>query len=350
MADVQRAGDVGGGDDDDKLGFVRPHLWLEEAFLLPPLVPRRLHVLRVVRLGHRHDVRVLVVAQFHGARRGERRDVLRVGFFFPPLLLLRLRVAGSLLGLLRSLHLRELRLLRLELRLLRRSLGSLLRLLRRRLGGGFGVIRLRLAGSRHGEVRQLLGGALRRLRHRPRLSFGGGRRRGEGAEGSGGNRPSVARSVKQDGLFVAAPQKRREGFRFRDVRDVIRRDVFVLRARLFGERAAHQRRQRSRDRDVRQRDAIGRFLTRKQTPTVRGEARVDRGERRLDLTSRASVAVHKGANKHVEGVSRILHPRVNRRRARGVRRGRVQGSRGRAGSGDCVRCVSLVLRFATEGR
>jgi hypothetical protein len=143
-----------------------------------------------------------------------------------------------------------------------------------------------------------------------------------------------ARSAR-DGNRVAATQESREGFIFGDDVDVIRRDARIPRPRLFRQDAAHQRRQRSRDRDIRQGDRLGR-VTKQKSPIVRSQTRIERFERRLDVRSRALVAENVRADARVEGVARVLHPRVNRRRARRVSRGRVQGSRGRAGDGDCV--------------
>ena len=159
-----------------------------------------------------------------------------------------------------------------------------------------------------------------------------------------------ARSARE-GNRVAAAQESREvftSFAFGDDVDVIRRDARIPRPRFFREDAAHQRRQRSRDRDIRQGDRLGDVIKQK-SPAVRSQTRVERFERRLDVRSRARVAENVRANARVEGVTRELHPRVNRRRARRVSRGRVQGSRGRAGGGDCVR-VEGTKRAACEAR
>lgn len=44
VADVQGAGDVGRGDNEHKRFRIAAHVWFEEATLIPPLVPRCLHV------------------------------------------------------------------------------------------------------------------------------------------------------------------------------------------------------------------------------------------------------------------------------------------------------------------
>eukprot|EP00976_Prorocentrum_cordatum_P036864 749838-Prorocentrum_minimum.AAC.10 len=48
VSEMEGARDVGRGDDNDELGLVGAVLRLEELALLPPLVPGRLHNLRVV--------------------------------------------------------------------------------------------------------------------------------------------------------------------------------------------------------------------------------------------------------------------------------------------------------------
>ena len=77
----------------------------------------------------------------------------------------------------------------------------------------------------------------------------------------------------------------------------------IPRPRFFREDAAHQRRQRSRDRDIRQGDRLGDVIKQK-SPAVRSQTRVERFERRLDVRSRASAFAENVRATRVEGVTR----------------------------------------------